>query len=129
MTLKDVESVKIDGVDYKLSFVDASQQLSVVDLAHFDFMNQEIKLIDCHEKVNVQSLVHELIHAIDGNRLGDVLTETQVEALSTGLCQIFFDSPDLVLAMYWAAVGDLIDFEPGDEDEEDGDETDAETEC
>jgi hypothetical protein len=38
------------------------------------------------------------------------------------------DNPDLVLAIYWAAVGDLIEIEPG-EDEEDEDETDSETEC
>jgi len=68
------------------------------------------------------------MHVIDENRLGSKLSEAEINAIGCGFAQIMLDNPDLVLAIYWAAVGDLIEIEPG-EDEEDEYETDAETEC
>lgn len=129
MTLKDVESVKIDGIDYPIKFIPAEVASDLEFVGKIDYANHTIKLVDHSEKYKTQTLMHELMHVIDENRLGSKLSEAEINTIGCGFAQIMLDNPDLVLAIYWAAVGDLIEIEPADEDEEGEDETDSETEC
>ena len=55
---------------------------------------------DLTEQAQAQTLVHEVIHAIENVYLeGDELTERQVAALSQGLFQVSVDNPNFIDAI------------------------------
>lgn len=125
MKLDDIEVIRIDGVDYDVSILDESTQVCLDTLGTYDKRNRSIKVLDSGEKVNIQTLWHEILHAINDNRLHGDLDERTIESLATGISQVLFDNHDFAVACYMADVPD-IDFEHDDEtdDEEEGDEED-----
>lgn len=127
MKLMEIDSLRIDGVDYDVSILDESTQVSLDTLGTYDKRNRSIKILDSGEKVNIQTLWHEILHAINENRLNSALDEREIESLATGICQVLFDNSDFALACYYADIPD-IEFEPDDEPDnepdEDGDEED-----
>lgn len=123
MKLDDIETIRIDGVDYDVSILDESTQVSLDTLGTYDKRNRSIKILDSGEKVNIQTLWHEILHAINENRLNSALDEREIESLATGICQVLFDNSDFALACYMADVPD-IEFETENETDEDDDEED-----
>ena len=124
MKLSEVEKIRIDGIDHTLKILPTELCADMGFVGKVDYANHTIKLIDYSEPYKVQTLMHEIVHVLDENRLDRNLTEGEKNALGCGLAQILLDNPDLVLAIYWAAIGGQIEFEHEDEDEEEGDEED-----
>jgi len=125
MKLSEVETIRIDGIDHSLKIIPIDIASDLGFVGKVDYANHTIKLVDHSEPYKVQTLMHELVHVIDENRLDRSLTEGETNALGCGLAQILLDNPDLVLAIYWAAIGDQIEFEPDDDHDEDGDDEDS----
>jgi len=124
MKLCEVETIRIDGVDYDVSILDESTQVSVDTLGTYDKRNRSIKILNSGEKVNIQTLWHEILHVINENRLYGDLDERTIESLATGISQVLFDNHDFAVACYMADVPD-IEFEPDDDHDEDGDDEDS----
>jgi len=115
MNWREIETIRVDGLDYKLVFI--PQDTAVMDgyLGSVDYTSQRIKILETTERHEIQTLWHELTHLIDSNRLGGVLSETQVNTIGCSVMQILADNPDLLLAMYLLLSG--IEFEPEPEPE------------
>lgn len=110
MNWREIESVRVDGLDYKVKFVDPQTQVYADTLGSVDYRNPEIMLLKCDEKFEIQTFWHELIHIIDTNRLGHKLSETEVNTLGCAIFQILSDNTDLLFAMYLELCG--LEFEP-----------------
>lgn len=118
MNWREIESVRVDGLDYEVKFIDPQTQVYADTVGSVDYRNQEILLLKCTEKYEIQTFWHELIHIIDKNRLGDKLSETEINALGCAIFQILSDNTDLLFAIYLQLCG--LEFEPEtDEDEKD----------
>ncbi|NCB45040.1 MAG: hypothetical protein EOM59_20810 [Clostridia bacterium] len=119
MNWREIEKIRVDGIDYDLEFVDPDTQVKADKLgaAHLDDL--KIKLLLGNPRREIQTLWHEIIHIIDDNRLGYVLSETQTNTLGCALYQVFADNPDLLMAMYLSICG--LEFEPEDDDQEEDD--------
>ena len=126
MRLADIETIRIDGIDHTLKILPTELCADMGFVGKVDYANHTIKLIDYSEPYKVQTLMHELVHVLDENRLDRNLTEGETNAIGCGMAQILLDNPDLVLAIYWAAIGDQIEFEHDDDHDEDGDDADSE---
>ena len=113
MRLYELEKIRIDGKDYRVDFVDPSP-LMVSAIANVDYLTQTITIGKTTFQNDIESLLHEITHVINYNRLGDELTEMQVNTFGCSLAQIFLDNPDLGLTVYVESNG--IEFEP-EEDE------------
>jgi len=119
MKLSEIETIRIDGIDHTLKILPVELCADMGFVGKVDYANHTIKLIDHSEPYKVQTLIHELVHVIDENRLDRNLTEGETNAIGCGIAQILLDNPDLVLAIYWAAIGDQIEFEPSEDEESD----------
>ena len=127
MRLDDIETIRIDGIDYNVSILDESGQVSLDTLGTYDKRNRIIKVLDSGEKINIQTLWHEILHVINENRLYGDLDERTIESLATGISQVLFDNHDFAVACYMADVP-CIDFEPDENETDDEDDDDADSE-
>ena len=101
--LSDVETIRIDGIDHSLKILPVELCADMGFVGKVDYANHTIKLIDYSEPYKVQTLMHEIVHVLDENRLDRNLTEGETNSIGCGIAQILLDNPDLVLAIYWAA--------------------------
>lgn len=91
------KKIKILGYDYDIQLVESSEDIIVGGRACFgscDFINQIIIISkDQAYQQQVQTLLHEIIHAIDyitsGNE-GTQLQEKQTDLIATGLASVLF---------------------------------------
>lgn len=91
------KKIKILGYDYDIQLVDSSEEIIVGGHTCFgscNYINQVIFIAkDQAYQQQVQTLLHEIIHAIDfitsGNE-GTQLKEKQVDLIATGLASIIF---------------------------------------
>ena len=91
--------IKILGYDYNIQLVESSEDIIVGGRTCFgscDFINQVILISkDQAYQQQVQTLIHEIVHAIDfitsGNE-GTQLAEKQTDLIATGLASVLFDT-------------------------------------
>jgi hypothetical protein len=86
--------IKVTGKTYDVEFVGKKELPD--DLGTHNEIDQTIKIRkDQHPESQADTLLHELIHAIDyANNTG--MTERQVHATASGLLQVIYDNPDFV---------------------------------
>ena len=122
MILTLPETIRIDGVDFDVKYLDESVQVMPDTFGSVDYRAKDIRILAGNDQLTIQSLWHEILHVIDRNRLGNKLTERDIEGLAIGICQVLFDNSDFAVACYTANAPDL-EFEPDDaDDDEDSDE-------
>lgn len=118
MSLFEIDSVTVDGIPYEIQWIDPSTQYTNVGcVAEIDKVNCKIRVSKYNERYALQALIHEIIHIIDDNRLGNAMSEMQVNTVSVSIAAILWDNPDL--ALQFATAG--IEFEPEDDEESDAD--------
>lgn len=91
------KKINILGFTYKIELVDSCTEIIVGGRACFgscDFIEQTIRIAkDQDYQQMVQTLLHEIIHAIDyimsGNE-GTQLEEKQTDLIATGLASVIF---------------------------------------
>lgn len=115
----DIESIRIDGQDYTVAWLDMPA-IANETIANVDYHKQQITIYKTHEQNDMNSLLHEIMHVVNQNRLGDKLTEAEINSLGCSLTQIVLDNPAEIITM--ASIG-LTD------DEEDTDDADDEHEA
>ena len=117
MNWREIETIRIDGMDYDLEFVDPGTQVKADKLGAAYLDELKIKILEGNQRREIQTLWHEIIHVIDDNRLGYNLSETQTNTLGCSIYQVLADNPDLLMAMYLSICG--LEFEPETDEEED----------
>ncbi len=108
----DIDSIRVDGQNYAIQWIEMPG-IRPSCIAEVNFDMQRIIVYKTTEQNDISTLLHELVHIINENRLGSKLTETDVEAMATGLTQILLDNQDFTLAMAMQGV----EFEDEQEDE------------
>ena len=115
----DIESIRVDGQSYAIQWVEMPDiRPSCIAQVNFDL--QKILLYKTTEQNDIASLLHELVHVINENRMGGKLVEADVEAMATGLTQVLLDNQDFTLAMAMQGV----EFQEDEEGEQEDDFTD-----
>lgn len=100
MKISDLTTVKVGGFD--VSIEDQTEQLQYLQVyASFQGGKMAIGLRnDTAPQMLGQSLLHEIIHAIESVYLeGDELSERQLSALAQGLFQVSRDNPEVMTAI------------------------------
>ena len=78
--------IRVDGLDYPIIIKPGVEDGAV------SLQKQVIMLSPAEHGYMSQLLWHEIIHLINCNRLGDKLTETQINALACGIVQVIMDN-------------------------------------
>ena len=115
----DIESIRIDGQDYTVAWLDMPA-IANETIANVDYHKQQITIYKTHEQNDMNSLLHEIMHVVNQNRPGDKLSEAEINSLGCSLTQIVLDNPAELITM--ASIG-LTD------DDEDTDDADDEHEA
>ncbi len=104
MSLNKIGPVRLGG--FAIEVVENSEQLRDRGLMGFMStleMQLEVRVDDTSDQVAAQTLVHEVLHAIDEVYAeGDHLSEAQVMSVSHGLFQLIVDNPHFIKAIWEA---------------------------
>ena len=94
----DIESIRVDGQNYAIQWIEMPG-IRPSCIAEVNFDTQRIVVYKTTEQNDISTLLHELVHIINENRMGGKLVEADVEAMATGLTQALLDNQDFTLAM------------------------------
>jgi hypothetical protein len=93
MKYPPIDELKLDGMIYSVYMHEATA-LGIDAYGRIDFANLRIDVVEQEPAVMLQTMWHEKIHHINHYRLGDALTEEQIDAIATGINAGLLDNPD-----------------------------------
>ena len=96
--LYDIDSIRIDGANYAVNWLDMPD-IPFDSVAEVSYARQKISVIKSHPEHDLQSLLHEIMHVINYNRLGDKLIESEVNTIGCSLSQLILDNTEEFISM------------------------------
>jgi hypothetical protein len=90
-------SVKIGAVFYGVEYVQDLQDHGCPLDGQIEYNQANIKIkANMDEQIQVQALLHEVIHGINAQAAIPAMKETTIDALAYGIYQVMRDNPELV---------------------------------
>jgi len=109
-----IDNIRIDGATYSVEWLE-SPDIPKACVAAVSYEKQKICIYKSHPEHDLQSLLHEIVHVINYNRLGEKLEESEINTIGCSLAQIILDNVEEIITM--AGTG-LTEIESDDDHED-----------
>ena len=94
----EIERIRIDGQDFAIKWID-EQEIPLANMGQVNYGKQLMTIAKSSEQNDISTLLHEIMHVINENRLGGKLAEAEIESVAKGLSQVLLDNQDMTMQM------------------------------